>query len=315
MEKRKFAGTMMLNVEEKPAYRKLYASSLVSVSEYCCSSHKSGPAHEEQSENNSIVLMRYGAFVKHIGKRRVTADVNQAVFFSKNSVYRVSHPSDCGDRGTFFLVAPQTLNEMIREFDPGVDERPEQPFDFVTGLCGTQLFRRHRELIDRLAREVEEPLNSLWADETLLQWIADVLKSAFDRHSQPVRARRTNTKNDHAEKAEAAKAFLAERLSEQVTLTNVARAVAASPFNFARLFRQHTGIPVHRYLTLLRLRTSIERLPESENDLTGLALDLGFSSHSHFTDVFRREFGNTPSEMRKIATSSKLREMSKNLIV
>jgi AraC-like DNA-binding protein len=31
-----------------------------------------------------------------------------------------------------------------------------------------------------------------------------------------------------------------------------------------------------------------------------LALELGFSSHSHFTDAFRREFGKAPSEIRKI---------------
>ncbi len=40
----------------------------------------------------------------------------------------------------------------------------------------------------------------------------------------------------------------------------------------------------------------------------------GYQWRSHFTDVFRREFGQTPSEVRKNATVSKLREMSKNLI-
>jgi AraC-like DNA-binding protein len=74
--------------------------------------------------------------------------------------------------------------------------------------------------------------------------------------------------------------------------------VNASPFNFARIFQQQTGLPLHRYLTHLRLRAALERLPETD-DITTLALDLGFSSHSHFTDVFRREFGKTPSEYRK----------------
>src|SRR5215813_6105841 len=105
-----------------PAYRKLYESPLVQVSDYCCQAHEGGPSAEEQSVNNTIVMMRYGAFVKHFGKRRVTADVNQAVFFSKNSVYRISHPTDCGDRGTYFLVAPQILNDIVRELDPAIDE-------------------------------------------------------------------------------------------------------------------------------------------------------------------------------------------------
>jgi AraC-like DNA-binding protein len=120
---------------------------------------------------------------------------------------------------------------------------------------------------------------------------------------------------DHAEKTEAAKAFLASRMSKQVMLTEVAHEVAASPFNFARIFQQQTGLTVHRYLTLLRLRASLERLFDGQVDLTDLALDLGFSSHSHFTDRFRREFGQTPSEVRKNGSASKFREMSKNLTV
>ncbi len=305
----------MSNVQGiSPAFRRLYNSPILSVSDYRCNAHEGGPEGEEQSENNSIVLMRYGSFVKHFGKRRVTADVNQAVFFSKNTIYRISHPSDCGDRGTFFLVAPQILNDIVRELDPTIDEHPDQPFAFVTSPCDTQLFWRHRELVQRLERAAEESLEHLWADVAVLQWVADVLESAFEKHDKPTKSRRTSTKNDHAEKTEAAKAFLASRMSEQVMLTEVAREVAASPFNFARIFQQQAGLPVHRYLTLLRLRASLERLSDGENDLTDLALDLGFSSHSHFTDVFRREFGQTPSEVRKNATVSKLREMSKNLI-
>jgi AraC family transcriptional regulator len=304
------------NAQTMPVtYQKLYESPLFSVTDYHCHAHESGPATEEQSENNSIVLMRHGAFSKHLGKRRVTADVNQAVFFSKNSVYRISHPTNCGDRGTYFLVAPPVLNDIVRELDPTVDEHPDQPFVFLTSPCDSQLFRRYRELIQRLESAEKEPLENLWVDVTALQWVADVLKSAFEKHDKPTKPRRTSTKTDHAEKAEAAKAFLASRMSEQVMLTEVAREVAASPFNFARIFQQQAGLPVHRYLTLLRLRAALERLSGGEDDLTNLALDLGFSSHSHFTDVFRREFGQTPSEVRKNATTSKFREMSKNLIV
>jgi AraC-like DNA-binding protein len=50
---------------------------------------------------------------------------------------------------------------------------------------------------------------------------------------------------------------------------------------------------------------------EGADDLTALALELGFSSHSHFTDAFRAEFGRAPSRIRR----STLRELSKNLEV
>jgi AraC family transcriptional regulator len=307
--------TGVANPQKIPvAYQRLYESPLLRVAHFCCHSHESGPAAEEESESNSITLMRYGAFAKHLGKRRVTADVNQAVFFSKGSVYRISHPAGPGDRGTSFLPAPRVLNELIRELDPTVDERPERPFSFVAGPCNAQLFWRYRELIRRLEAAPERPLEPLWADVTVLRWIAELIAAALKRHQRPVKSRRTSTTTEHAEKAEAARAFLASRLAEPLTLTEVAREVGASPFHFARIFQQHAGLPVHRYLTLLRLRAALERLADGVDDLTGLALELGFSSHSHFSDLFRREFGQTPSAARKPARAARFREMRKNLI-
>ena len=279
-------------------FRPLYKSPIISVHDYCCHIERSGPGAEEESDANNIVLMRHGAFARHFGRRTTTADVNQAVFFSRESTYRVSHPADCGDRGTVFTVSPRVLNDIVRELDPSIDDHPDQPFRFFTGPCDSGVFWRHRELVQRL--ESPDPLEPLWADVTALQLVADVLESAFVKHGVTRKPKREGTDVDHAERTEAAKTYLASRMSERVTLDEVAHAVHASPFHLARIFQQQTGVPVHRYLMQLRLRASLERLAAGTSDLTELALELGFSSHSHFTDAFRREFGKAPSEIRKI---------------
>jgi AraC-like DNA-binding protein len=291
-------GTITRVSDKEIVFRPLYQSPIVSVHDYCCHIERSGPGAEEESDANNIVLMRHGAFARHFGRRTTTADVNQAVFFSRESTYRVSHPADCGDRGTVFTVSPRVLNDIVRELDPSIDDHPDQPFRFFTGPCDSGVFWRHRELVQRL--ESNDPLEPLWADVTGLQLVADVLESAFVKHGVTRRPKREGTDVDHAERTEAAKTYLASRISERVTLDEVARAVHASPFHLARIFQQQTGVPVHRYLTQLRLRASLERLAAGASDLTELALELGFSSHSHFTDAFRREFGKSPSEIRKI---------------
>jgi AraC family transcriptional regulator len=327
-------------LENPLTFRTLYDSPLVSVRDYRCRIGCGAPGGEEQPDADQIVLLRYGAFRKHFGRRSVTADVNQAVFFSKKSSYRVSHPADCGDRGTVFVASPQVLNDIVRELDPTIDDHPERPFPFVTGPCASGVFWRHRELARRLwvveDSRMEPPLappdplwpdplwpdplwpDPLWIEVTALQIIADALEAAFARQglaSPSCKRRREGTEDDHADQVEAAKTYLASRMSERVTLGAVARAVGASPFHLARLFRRRTGAPVHRYLMCLRLRASLERLADGANDLTALALELGFSSHSHFTDSFRREFGRTPSDVRRGACRRRLREMSKNLEV
>lgn len=299
--------------EEIIKFRTHYDSPMISVRDYTCSHTGGGPLPEEQSVTNTITLMRHGAYAKHFGKRTVIADVNQATFFRKDSVYRVSHPAGCGDRGTSFEVPESILRDIIRELDPGVDDHPEQPFSHDAGPCDTELFLRHRDYVRRLEHAPLVPLEPLWADITGLQLMADVLEAAYV-HTGRRPQKRAATNIDHAERVEAAKTYIAQHLGESVTLGEIASAVSASPFNFARIFQQQVGMPVHRYLTRLRLRTSLELIAEPGADLTSIALDLGFSSHSHFTDVFRREFGATPSDIRQTATRSSLREMSKNLI-
>jgi AraC family transcriptional regulator len=289
---------MTVPAQDERIYRALYESPIIGIHDYCCHSSRGGPGSEEESSANNIVLMRHGAFARHFGSRRVTADVNQAVFFSRDSTYRVSHPADCGDRGTIFTVAPRVLNDIVRELDASVDEHPEQPFQFITGPCGSEIFLRHRELVQRLEKAGSDPLEPMWADVTALQLVADVLESAFAKVGQEQKPRRQGTLSDHVDRAEAAKTYLASKLTERITLDDVASAVNSSPFHLARIFQEHTGVPVHRYLTQLRLRVAIERLCNDDCDLTELALDLGFSSHSHFTDSFKREFGKTPSEVR-----------------
>ncbi len=294
-------------------FRKLYDSPMIAVNDYVCRHDHREASPEEESGENSVTLMRHGAFARHFGKRKVTSDVNQASFFARGSVYRVSHPGGCGDRGTSMVVAGSILTDIIRELDPSIDERPDDPFQFASGPVDTTLFLRHRDYVRRLETVEVEPLEALWADVIGLQLVADVLVAAY-QHSGSKPEKRRSTSKDHAERTEAAKAYIAEHLAENISLADIAAAANASPFNFARLFQQQTGMPVHRYLTRLRLRTSLERIAEPAADLTSIALDLGFSSHSHFTDVFRREFGSTPSEVRDRTSVAGMKKMSKNLI-
>ncbi|HKB01088.1 MAG TPA: AraC family transcriptional regulator [Gemmataceae bacterium] len=304
----------MPNADAPLTFRALYQSPLIRIREYVCRACQSGPGAEEYSDSNNIVLMRHGAFCKHFGRRRTTADVNQAVFFAKGSTYRISHPADCGDRGTIFVVSPRVLTDIVRELEPAVDDRPDRPFPFVTGPCDTGAFWRHRQLVQRMEIADREPLESIWADVTALQLVADVLLAAFRRCGLPRKRRRRDTEDDHADRVEAAKTYLAGRLGERVTLDEVAGAVHASPYHFARVFQERAGVPVHRYLTRLRLRAALDRLIGGADDLTALALDLGFSSHSHFTDAFRSEFGRPPSAVRRSGGRA-VRELSKNLEV
>lgn len=164
-------------------------------------------------------------------------------------------------------------------------------------------------------RVLSTATDKLTIDELSLNLLAALLRRTYLCHeAQPSRLR-AETAQAHREQVERTRLLLAKRFAENLALDDIARAVYASTFQLARIFRRETGLPLHQYRHRLRLRAALERLVEKDTDLTGLALDLGFSSHSHFSEAFRRGFGQTPSEFRRAATVRRLREMSKNLKV
>ena len=102
------------------------------------------------------------------------------------------------------------------------------------------------------------------------------------------------------ELTDAAKAWIAPRVTLRLTLSTIAGAIDSSVFHLCRAFRRATGLTLHDYRDQLRLRLGLERLEQGERDLTRLALELGYSSHSHFTAAFHRSFDLTPSTARKL---------------
>jgi AraC-like DNA-binding protein len=85
----------------------------------------------------------------------------------------------------------------------------------------------------------------------------------------------------------------------RLTLSQIGRAVHCSPFHLSRLVTSVTGLPIHRLLVRHRLRQALERVLDSRESLSAIAFSTGFSSHSHLTDAFRREFGCTPGRIRR----------------
>jgi len=97
---------------------------------------------------------------------------------------------------------------------------------------------------------------------------------------------------------EAAKRAIETHLDRNVTLRELACAMRCNPSRLCRAFRRSTGQTLTSYRHALRMQVALERLREAEIDLTELALELGYSSHSHFTCIFRRHLGITPSQVR-----------------
>ncbi len=93
--------------------------------------------------------------------------------------------------------------------------------------------------------------------------------------------------------------FMTEHAAEDLALEELAALVSLSAKHFARVFRQSTGTPPHRWLIERRLDRAKAMLVEGDLNLAEIALACGFADQSHFTAAFRKLVGMTPGSYRR----------------
>jgi AraC family transcriptional regulator len=95
--------------------------------------------------------------------------------------------------------------------------------------------------------------------------------------------------------------YIDDNLREDLSLTDIAEALAMSPGHFAHAFRQTTGLPPHRYVLERRIERAKSLLHETDLPITEIAHLIGCASHSHFSVMFHRATGQTPRDYRSNA--------------
>lgn len=89
------------------------------------------------------------------------------------------------------------------------------------------------------------------------------------------------------------------RLGDRVTLDELSGVAGMSPHNLLVAFRQAFGTTPAQYIIAQRLRRVRWLLANSAQDITTIALETGFASHSHLTTAFKRHVGLTPRDFRR----------------
>ena len=228
-----------------------------------------------------VVFPRVPVLIEHAGGTPIVTAPTHTVLYNADQQYRreLRHPR--GDDCVFVELTDDALDELAAAGATLVDRKNrltahQAPADRRTYLLQHLLVRHLRS----------DAADPALAEETAARLVLGALAPAAP----------ASRRGAHRRLAEAAKAEIAAEPS--VSLGEVARRVHSSAFHLARVFRAETGFTLHGFRQTLRLRTALERLSGHRNDLTALALELGFSSHSHFSERFRNEFGLAPSKVR-----------------
>ncbi len=239
---------------------------------------------------------------------RHLVNANQAVIHQAGDVYRRERFQGAGYRCLFVYPRPSLVREIAAEFDPNGADADADGYRVPAGLVPVrpEAFALSRRLARHLRGNGDGDANGasdIRAADALHRVLRAVIGAAFagtdPNHTTRARGR-ARTARAHAEIAEAAKETMTARFAERLTVDDLARDIHVSPYHLTRVFRRHTGSGLHQYLDQLRLRAAFDRLRDGDttHDLAALAVDVGFSSHSHLTANFGRAFGAPPSVAR-----------------
>lgn len=273
----------------------VFASPLVQVGRWRCPADHPQFIDSGPTPDALFVFPREGVWITHDGGDPFVADANTVTYYNKGQSYTRSKLSARGDQCEWYAVAPEAIAETLSAHEPAAIDRPESPFQFTHGPSDAESYLRQRLVFEHVSRESRP--DRLFVEEAVLSLLGDVTGLAYERQGVK-RPARTRQRRD-VDLVESARDVIARQFKDNLSLSDVARSVGSSVFHLARVFKARTGFSLHAYRNQLRLRAALERLAEPGVDLIDIALDLGFSSHSHFTETFRRSFGKTPSAVRE----------------
>jgi len=96
--------------------------------------------------------------------------------------------------------------------------------------------------------------------------------------------------------------YIEEHLDDRLTLTEIAGIACLSPFHFSRSFKQAAGVSPRRYIIKRRVERAKTLLRLTDQPLSWVAQEAGFTDQSHLTTEFRRQIGVTPGRFRAALT-------------
>ncbi len=97
----------------------------------------------------------------------------------------------------------------------------------------------------------------------------------------------------------AAKRYIDSNYMENITLDLLADLTHMNKFYLVHSFTRYTGLSPINYLTQRRIQVSMELLSSTDYSIAQIASNVGFSSQSYFSQVFRKALGMTPVQYRK----------------
>ena len=229
-------------------------------------------------------------------------------FFIENNMYDIH-------TGDFLLIPPEVFHytrytfgsckrSVVHFHRENISESVlnllPQKGEFLSAMRIFQTPEAYREQINsHLSRMVNE--NKI-ADERSAPMLLALLQELFLLCGRECRFLHDIPVNIHTTDKEIVQAaqFISNHYMEHITAADIAAAAGYSPNYLSQKFRKSVGVGIHEYLTIIRLQNAALELVTTTDSITEIAFRCGFSDSNYFKDAFKRKYGVTPRDYRKM---------------
>jgi AraC-like DNA-binding protein len=264
----------------------LFAGHSVHVDTWQCTTAAAGRTAELHQSWPAIGFVHAGACLLHRDGQESLLDVTTPLVIEPGLPHWISRVAAEPPHGSSISVHPDVAAALRL--------RPA-----ASPPCATAAYVVQRLLLRRLLAGVADDPHAI--ESIALRIYARAHAASLSARAEP------QWRRDYVIGAQT---LLAGRYLELPNLPELAASAGVSVYHFCRTFKARTGLGVSRYVHRLRLRLSLDRVAAPETNLSDLAAELGYSSHSHFAKAFRSELALSPTELRRIASSASLRELA-----
>jgi AraC family transcriptional regulator len=253
------------------------------VSDVVCSAGPHDRPFEERHDDACIAAVTQGTFRYRSAQGVAVLAPGSVLLGNAGHCFECGHEHGTGDRCLSFHFVSDHLEAILASV-PGVRRAA-----FAIPRLPPSLLLLPLLAAAEAARDDR--------DVTELEELALRLVGASAALAGDVQTARAPSGRDERRVGQALRRIEAE-FRERLTLADLARDAATSPYHFLRIFHQLVGMTPHQFVLRTRLNQAAVRLRRSAESISIIALDVGFDDLSTFNRRFRRLMRMSPSAYR-----------------
>jgi len=256
------------------------------VSDVVCTAGPSDAPFEERHDATCIAVVTHGSFQYRSSVGAALLSPGSVLLGNSGHCFQCGHEHGTGDRCLAFQLTPDHLEEIaaaipqVRRTAFRIPRLP--PLPRLAALLAEA--EAARELADTPKFE-----------ELTLRLVGGVV-AALNEAAGPASAPSLRDERRITAALRRIEAQVDDPI--ELTLSDMARDVAMSPYHFLRTFRQTIGMTPHQFVLRSRLHRAAVRLLQSREAVSTIAFDVGFNDLSTFNTRFRRVMGMSPTAYR-----------------